>query len=190
LKNLLAIYAIIGIIVILLIAFIVIYNRLVNMHNQVKKAWAQVDVQLKRRHDLIPNLVETVKGYMQHERGTLEAVTNARNLAKSFTGGSVADRARVEGELSSFLSRLMVVVENYPDLKANQNFLTLQQELTTTEDNISTARQTYNDMVRMCNNLHQMFPSNIVARFIGYHLDEYFEIKVDAERAAPQVIFK
>ncbi len=184
-----AVYVIVGIIVILIIVFIVIYNRLVNMHNQVKNAWAQVEVQLKRRHDMIPNLVETVRGYTQHERQTLEGVTDARNLAKSFTGGSVADRAKVEGELSSFLSRLMVVVENYPDLKANQNFLALQAELATTENNISLARQSYNDMVRMCNNLHQMFPSNIVARIFGYRTDEYFEVKVAEERAAPQISF-
>ncbi|MDP2930959.1 MAG: LemA family protein [Chloroflexota bacterium] len=182
-----AIYVIIGIIVILLIAFIVIYNRLVNVHNQMKNTWAQVDVQLKRRHDLIPNLVETVKGYMQHERQTLESVTNARNLAQAASGASVGDRAKAEGELSGALARLLVVVENYPDLKANQNFLRLQQELTTTENNISSVRQSYNDMVLMCNNLYQMFPSNIVARIFGYRTEEFFEVKLAEERAVPKV---
>ncbi len=184
-----AVYVITGIIVILLIAFIVIYNRLVNAHNQMKNAWARVDVQFKRRHDLIPNLVETVKGYMQHERQTLESVTNARNLAQAASGASVADRAKAEGELSGALARLLVVVENYPDLKANQNFLMLQQELTTTENNISSARQSYNDMVLMCNNLYQMFPSNMVASIFGYRTEEFFEVKLAEERTVPKVGF-
>ncbi len=184
-----AVYVIIGIIVILLIAFIVIYNRLINAHNGMKNAWAQVDVQLKRRHDLIPNLVETVKGYMRHERQTLESVTNARNLAQATSGASVADRAKAEGELSGALSRLLAVVENYPDLKANQNFLRLQQELTTTENNISSARQSYNDMVRMCNNLYQMFPTNIVARIFGYRTEEFFEVKAMEGKEAPKVSY-
>jgi len=184
-----AVYIIIGIIVILLIAFLVIYNRLVNVHNQMKNAWARVDVHLKRRHDLIPNLVETVKGYMQHERQTLELVTNARNLAQAASGASIGDRAKAEGELSGALARLLAVVENYPDLKANQNFLRLQQELTTTENNISSARQSYNDMVLMCNNLYQMFPSNIVARIFGYRTEEFFEVKAMEEKEAPKVSF-
>ncbi|MBI2832676.1 MAG: LemA family protein [Chloroflexi bacterium] len=184
-----AVYVIIGILVILVVVFIVIYNRLVNVHNQMKNSWAQVDVQLKRRHDLIPNLVETVEGYMRHERQTLESVTKARNLAQASAGASVADRAKAEGELSSALARLLVVVENYPDLKANQNFLGLQQELTTTENNISSARQSYNDMVRMCNNLYQMFPSNIVARISGYRTEEFFEVKTTEEREARKVSF-
>ena len=184
-----AIYVIIGIIVILLIAFIVIYNRLVNVHNQMKNTWAQVDVQLKRRHDLIPNLIETVKGYAQHERQTLESVTSARNLAQAASGASVRDRVKAEGELSSALTRLLVTVENYPDLKANQNFLRLQQELTTTENNISSARQSYNDMVLMCNNLYQMFPSSIVARIFGYRTEEFFEVKAMEEKEAPKVGF-
>jgi LemA protein len=184
-----AVYVIIGVMVILLIAYIALYNRLVKMHNQMKNLWAQVDVQLKRRHDLIPNLVETVTGYMQHERGTFEAVTNARNLAQSASAGNVAARAKAEGELSSALARLLVVAENYPDLKATENFLALQQQLSTTENNISTARQRYNDMVMMCNNLNQKFPSNIVARLSGFHDAEFFEVKLDEERTAPQVSF-
>ena len=184
-----AIYVIVGIIVVLLIAFVVIYNRLVNVHNQMKQAWAQVDVQLKRRHDLIPNLIETVKGYMQHERPTLEAVTKARNLAQAASGASIADRVKAESELSGALARLLVVVENYPDLKANQNFLALQQELTTTENNMSVARQSDNDMVLMCNNLYQMFPSNMVARIFGYRTEDFFEVKLADERASPKVGF-
>ena len=184
-----AVYVIIGIIVIVLIAFIVIYNRLVNVHNQMKNTWAQVDVQLKRRHDLIPNLVETVRGYMQHERQTLESVTNARNLAQAASGASIADRAKAEGVLSGALARLLAVVENYPDLKANQSFLRLQQELTTTENGIGSARQSYNEMVIMCNNLYQMFPTNIVARIFSYRTEEFFEVKAIEEREAPKVSF-
>ena len=122
----LAVYIIIGVVVVLLIIFLTIYNGLVRRRNQVKNSWAQIDVQLKRRYDLIPNLVETAKGYMKHERETLEAVTNARNLAQQASSAGAGERAKVEGELSGFLSRLLAVVENYPDLKANQNFLALQ----------------------------------------------------------------
>jgi len=118
---------ILAILIILIISIVAIYNGLVGLRNQTKNAWAQIDVQLKRRYDLIPNLVETVKGYMQHERQTLESVTSARNLAQSLSNAGVADRAKAEGELSGALSRLLAVVENYPDLKANQNFLALQE---------------------------------------------------------------
>jgi LemA protein len=184
-----AVYVVVGLIVILLIVFVLIYNRLVNMHNQMKTLWAQVDVQLKRRHDLIPNLVETARGYMQYERGTLEAVTNARNLAQKVSSAGADARAKAEGELSSALARLLAVVENYPDLKADGNFLALQQQLTETENNISTARQKYNDMVMMCNNLYQQFPSSIVARLFGYRTEEFFEVKPAEERVVPQVSF-
>jgi LemA protein len=132
----LAVWIIIGIVAVLLILFIATYNGLVRLRNQVKNAWAQIDVQLKRRYDLIPNLIETVKGYMTHERETLEAVTNARNLAQQSSSAGAGERGKAEGELSSALSRLLVVVENYPDLKANQNFLALQEELTSTENKI------------------------------------------------------
>lgn len=183
----LAVYIIIGIIVVLIIAFVVIYNRLVRMRNQAKNAWAQVDVQLKRRHDLIPNLVEMVKGYKQYERQTLEAVTNARNLAQSLSGAGAAARAKAEGQLSTALARLLAVAENYPDLKANQNFLSLQQELATTENNISSARENYNNAVLMCNNQYQVFPSNIVAGMFGFKSDEFFKVEEAAEREAPKV---
>lgn len=183
------VYVIIGIVVILLIMFIAIYNGLVRRRNQVKNAWAQIDVQLKRRYDLIPNLMETVKGYMQHERQTLEAVTKARNLAQKGASSGVGERAKAEGELSSALARLLVVVENYPDLKANQNFLALQEELTSTENKISFSRQYYNDSALRYNNQTQMFPSSIVASMTRFKASEFFEVTVAEERAAPKVSF-
>ena len=184
-----AVYIIIGILVLLLVFFIAIFNRLVRLRNQVKNAWAQIDVQLKRRYDLIPNLMETVKGYMKHERGTMEAVTKARNLAQQVSGAGAGVRAKAEGELSSALSRLLVVVENYPDLKANQNFLALQEELTSTETKISLSRQFYNDSVLRLNNQTQMFPSSMVANMTGFKAGEFFEVTVAIERKAPKVSF-
>ncbi len=184
-----AVYIIIDIVVILLIVVIATYNGLVRFRNQVKNAWAQIDVQLKRRHDLIPNLVETVKGYMKFERETLEAVTKARNIALQASSSGAAERAKVEGELSSALARLLVVVERYPDLKANQNFLALQEELTSTENKISFSRQYYNDSVLRYNNQTQMFPSNIVAGMTGFKASEFFEVKAAEEREAPKVSF-
>jgi LemA protein len=177
------------IVIILLLIFIGTYNGLVGLRNQVKNAWAQIDVQLKRRYDLIPNLVETVKGYMQHERQTLESVTNARNLAQSLSSAGVADRAKAEGELSGALSRLLAVVENYPDLKANQNFLALQEELTSTENKISFSRQYYNDSVLRYNNKTQMFPSNVIAGMTGFKAGEFFEVKNEVEREPVKVSF-
>jgi len=165
------------------------YNGLVGLRNQVKNAWAQIDVQLKRRYDLIPNLVETVKGYMKHERETLEAVTKARNLAQQASSAGAGERAKAEGELSSALARLLVVVERYPDLKANQNFLALQEELTSTENKISFSRQFYNDSVLKFNNKTHMFPSNIVASMFGFKAGEFFEVTLAAEREAPKVSF-
>ncbi len=182
-------WIILGIIVVLIIWVIGIYNGLVGLRNQTKNAWAQIDVQLKRRHDLIPNLIETVRGYMEHERGTLEAVTQARNLAQSADNANPAARAAAEGQLSSALSRLLVVVENYPNLKANQNFLALQEELTGTENKISFSRQFYNDSVLRYNNQTQMFPSNIVAGMTGFSQSEFFEVKAPEEREAPKVDF-
>lgn len=184
-----AVWVIIGVVVIIIIAFIATYNGLVRLRNQVKNAWAQIDVQLKRRHDLIPNLVETVKGYAKHERETLDAVTSARNLAQQSASSSVGERSKVEGELSSALSRLLAVVENYPDLKANQNFLALQEELTSTENKIGFSRQFYNDSVMKYNNQTQMFPSNIVAGMTGFKESEFFEVAVAEEREAPKVSF-
>ena len=186
---------VIGIVVIVIILLVLmwmvgIYNGLVQLRNAVKNAWAQIDVQLKRRHDLIPNLVETVKGYMQHERGTFEAVTKARNLAsQARESGNVGDTAAAEGELTRALSKLLMVVENYPELKANQNFLALQEELSSTENKISFARQFYNDSVMQFNNRTQMFPSNIIANAFNFKPAEMFELKEAAEREAPQVKF-
>ena len=184
-----AVYIIIGIVVILFFFLIVTYNSLVRLRNQVKNAWAQIDVQLKRRHDLIPNLVETAKGYMKHERGTFEAVTKARNLAQKAVGTGVGAQSKAEGELSSALARLLVVVENYPDLKANQNFLALQEELASTENKISFSRQYYNDSVYRYNTKTETFPSNTVARMFSFKQNEFFEITVEAERETPKVNF-
>ncbi len=164
------------------------YNSLVRLRNQVKNAWSQIDVQLKRRHDLIPNLIETVKGYMSHEKETLENITNARSQA--LKAGTVAEKAKAESMLSGALGRFNVVVENYPDLKANQNFLALQEELTSTENKISFARQNYNDQVLRYNNKIEMFPSNIIAGMFNFTKEEFFEIESQEEREVPKVDFK
>ncbi|MFC2058229.1 LemA family protein [Chloroflexota bacterium] len=184
-----AVYIIIGVVLVILIPLIMTYNGLVGLRNRVRNAWAQIDVQLKRRHDLIPNLVETAKGYMTHERGTFEAVTKARNLAQKAVGTGVGAQSKAEGELSGALSRLLVVVENYPDLKASQNFLALQEELASTENKISFSRQFYNDSVLRYNNKTQMFPSNILAGMMNFKASEFFEVEVVEEREAPKVSF-
>jgi len=184
-----AVYVVIGIVAILLIMTVSTYNGLVRLRNRVRNAWAQIDVQLKRRHDLIPNLVETAKGYMTHERGTFEAVTKARNLAQKAVGTGVGAQSKAEAGLSGALSRLLLVVENYPDLKANQNFLALQEELTSTENKIGFSRQYYNDSVLRYNNKTQMFPSNMMAGMMGFKASEFFEVKVAEEREAPKVSF-
>ncbi len=177
----------IAVIALLIIMLISMYNRLVRLRNQVKNAWAQIDVQLKRRYDLIPNLIETVKGYMKHERETLEAVTRMRAQAMEATG--VADKAKAEGQLTSALGQFKIAVENYPDLKANQNFLALQEELTSTENKISFARQNYNDQVLFFNNKTEVFPSNIIAGMFGFQKEVFFEIEDATERIAPKVSF-
>ncbi|MBA7638572.1 Protein LemA [subsurface metagenome] len=164
-----------------------IYNALIRLRNQVNNAWSQIDVQLKRRHDLIPNLVETAKGYMKHERGTFEAITNARSQAMG--AKTVTDASKAEGALGEALSKFMLVVENYPDLKANQNFLSLQEELTSTENKIAFSRQSYNDQVLFFNNKIQMFPSNIVAGMFKFDKRDFFEIEIAAEREVPKVSF-
>jgi LemA protein len=164
-----------------------IYNALIRLRNQVENAWSQIDVQLKRRHDLIPNLVETAKGYMKHERDTFEAITKARSQAMG--ANNVNDASKAEGALGEALSKFMLVVENYPELKANQNFLALQEELTSTENKISFARQSYNDQVLFYNNKIQMFPSNIVAGMFKFVKRDFFEIEIAAERDVPKVSF-
>jgi LemA protein len=186
-----ALLIILAIVVILVLIFIGTYNSLVGLRNQVKNAWAQIDVQLKRRHDLIPNLVETVKGYKNYERETLEAVVKARNIAvqASSGGAGAAEIGKAEGELSGALARLMVVVERYPELKANQNFLALQEELASTENKISFSRQYYNDNVLRYNNQTQMFPSNIVAGMTGFKSSEFFQVTSEEEKQPPKVSF-
>ncbi|MHC4159033.1 MAG: LemA family protein [Planctomycetota bacterium] len=172
----------------LLILFIIgVYNALVRLRNQVDNAWSQIDVQLKRRHDLIPNLVETAKGYMKHERETFEAITKARSQAMGAKG--VAEASKAEGVLGEALSKFLLVVENYPDLKANQNFLSVQEELTGTENKISFARQSYNDQVLFFNNKIQMFPSSIVAGAFKFTKRDFFELEAPAEREVPKVSF-
>jgi LemA protein len=163
------------------------YNRLIKLRNLVQEAWRQVDVELTRRHDLIPNLVETVKGYAAHERGTLEDVMTARSAAMS-GGQTPADLAQNENVLTQALGRLFAVAEAYPDLKANQNFLALQQELASTEDRIASGRRYYNANVRELNTKVESVPSNIVAGLAHIGRAEYFEAE-GAERQAPQVSF-
>jgi len=164
-----------------------LYNALVRARNAVRNAWSQIDVQLKRRHDLIPNLVETVKGYMQHERETLESVTSARTAAMNASG--VAESGRAEGMLTGALKSLFALSENYPDLKANQNFLALQEELTSTENKIAFSRQAYNDATMFYNNRTEVVPSTIIAGMFHFQPAEFFEIEVPAEREAPKVDF-
>jgi LemA protein len=178
---------ILALIFILVVWFVGIYNALIRLRNQVKNAWSQIDVQLKRRHDLIPNLIETVKGYMKHERETLENITAYRSQAMN--ASSVGEKAEAEGLLSGALGKLQIAVEAYPDLKANQNFLSLQEELTSTENKISYARQSYNDQVLFYNNKIQMFPSNIVAGMFTFKEEEFFELEDPAEKAVPKVEF-
>lgn len=171
------------------IGFIIsIYNSLITKKNQTKNAWAQIEVQLKRRYDLIPNLMETVKGYMEHERATLEAVVKARQIAMG-TQSDAKTQANAENILSGTLKTLFAVAENYPDLKANQNFLALQEELTTTENKISFARQFYNDCVMQYNNAKEVFPNNIIVEMFRFEDFSMFEIEDSVQRQAPKVQF-
>jgi LemA protein len=180
---------IIAIIVVALVAVLIgAYNGLIRRRNQVDNAWSQIDVQLKRRLDLIPNLVETVKGYAAHERETLEAVISARNAAIAAPDEPVP-QAQAEGALTGALRQLFALGEAYPDLKANQNFLALQEELTSTENKISFARQHYNDSAMTYNNKTEMFPSNLVANLFRFEPAEFFEVEAGAEREVPKVSF-
>jgi len=190
-----------GFFVVLFILFlwiVSVYNGLVTHRNRYKNAFAQIDVQLKRRYDLIPNLVETAKGYMKHERETLEAVVNARNIAAGAAGKAANDPSdaqsmkqlnRAEGELTGALNRLMVVVEQYPDLKANQNMLALQEELTSTENKVAFSRQGYNDAVMTYNTAREVFPSNLIAGMFNFSEASLFEVENPGERVAPKVAF-
>ena len=175
-----------------------IYNRLINERNRVRNAFAQIDVQLQRRYDLIPNLVEAVKGYMKHERETLEAVIKARNAAASALDAAKADPANAaaikelgasEGALGAVLSKLFALSEAYPDLKANENMLSFQEELTTTENKVAFSRQAFNDAVLQYNNSAENFPNNIIANFFSFALASFLEIESEEVREAPEVSF-
>lgn len=155
------------------------YNKLVQLRQRVQNAWSQVDVQLKRRYDLIPNLVNAVKGYVQHEKDTLERVTQARNMA--IKAGNITEQAQAENILSGALKSLFAVAEAYPDLKANTNFIQLQSELSDTENKISFARQFYNDTVQMFNTKIELFPNNLVAGMLGFQMVHYFTLQGEAE---------
>lgn len=174
-------------IAVVLIFAVGVYNRLVNLRNRCDNAWAQVDVQLRRRYDLIPNLVETVKGYAKHEREVFEKVTEARS--KAINAGTVKEQGEAENMLTGALKSLFAVVENYPELKANQNFLMLQEELSGTEGKIAYARQFYNDSVMKFNVKQQVIPSNIIARMFNFKEDEYFEIEEPEAREPVEVKF-
>ncbi len=179
-------WIVIAVVVVLLLALAVLYNRLVQLRNRVANAWAQVDVQLKRRYDLIPNLVETVKGYASHERETFEAVTAARARAQSAQGP--AESGVAENMLSQALGRLMAVAEAYPELQADENFRQLQDELAQTENRIAVSRQVYNDTVLTYNNAIQTVPAVFVAGMLGFDKKDFFEVE-DAAREAPRVAF-
>jgi LemA protein len=172
-----AVIIIVVVVVVALLLLALVYNSLVRARNRVDSSWSQIDVQLKRRYDLIPNLVETVKGYAAHERGTFEAVTNARaNAINASQRGDVTQQAQAENVLSGALKSLFAVAEAYPDLKANQNFLQLQEELTSTEDRIAYARQFYNDSVQSYNNAIQTVPRNVIAGLFNFEERSYFEV--------------
>jgi LemA protein len=181
-----AVIVVIVIVVILAIGLWATYNGLVRRRNQVDNAWSQIDVQLKRRHDLIPNLVESVKGYMQFEQDTLTKVTNARAAAVAAGAQGPAAQAQAENTLTQTLRSLFAVVENYPDLKANQNVISLQEELTTTENKISFARQFYNDSVMSYNTKIQSFPANTIAGMFNFSARQFFEGDA-ADREVPKV---
>ena len=179
---------VIAVIVVLLVIYAVsTYNKLVGERNKVKDQWSQIDVQLKRRVDLIPNLVETVKGYAKHESETLEGVVAARNAFNAAT--TKEEEIEANNQITGALNRLFALSEAYPDLKANENFISLQNDLKDTEDKISFARQFYNDVVMGYNNKIEMFPSNIIASMFGFKLEEFFKLDSEEERKAPKVSF-
>lgn len=177
----------IGVVLVLILYFVAVYNGLVSRRNQVREAWATIDTQLKRRYDLIPNLVETVRGAAAHEKDTLAAVIAARNVAMAANGA--VDKSVAENGLTGALNKLFALGEAYPNLRANENFLELQRELTDTETKIQSARQFYNTVVMGLNNQIEQFPSNIVARMFGFTPEQLFQINED-ERTAPKVSFK
>lgn len=182
-----AAYLLLGLIVLGLASVVVLYNRLVKNQNLVQEGWSGIDVQLKRRADLIPNLLETVKGYMGHERQVLERVTELRT--QSLKAASPGEKGRVEGMLTSALGNLFAVAENYPDLKASQNFIELQRSLADVEDQIQLSRRYYNGAARNLNIMVDSFPSNLVARAFNFQRVEYFEVEDAGDRAVPRVSF-
>lgn len=178
------------ILAILVLWVIVVYNNLVRLKNRTEEAWSDIDVQLKRRHNLIPNLVETVKGYAAHEKKVLTDVTEARTRAMSAEAkGDVRESAQAENMLAGALKSLFAVAENYPNLKANQNFLSLQEDLTDTENKIQAARRFYNANARDFNIKQETFPSNIIAKIFGFKKAEFFEVEEETERKTPEVKF-
>lgn len=177
----------IAIVVLVLVLIVIwIYNRLIQLKNRVQNAWHQIEVQLQRRHDLIPNLVETVKGYASHEKETFERVVDARN--KAMSANTPGEMGRAEGELTQALRRLFALAESYPELKANENFIRLQEELTSTENKVAYARQAYNDTVMMFNQTIQMFPYNLLAGAMNLKPAEYYEAEEEAQNV-PKVEF-
>lgn len=174
--------------VVILAGFVWLYNRLIKDRNQVQAAWSDIDVQLMRRHDLVPQLVATVKAYSSYEKATMEAVTELR--ARSEAAAHLPEKARLEAEMQSGINRLIVLAEDYPDLKADNNFRQLQTELTTIEDHIQYARRFYNGSVRIFNTRIQSFPHLLVARPLGFHPAEFFEVDDSSERVSPTVVLK
>ena len=183
-------WIILAIVAAIVIYAIAVYNRLVSSRQMSEEAWSGIDVQLKRRADLVPNLVETVKGYASHERGVLEEVVELRNRAQAVPPGDVEARAKAESALSLGLGRLMAVAEAYPDLKASANFVELQKELGNLESEIQMARRYYNGAVRNLNTMVESFPSNIVAGQFRFEKRQYFEIEEPGDRAVPRVAFQ
>jgi LemA protein len=183
-------WIIVGLVAALAAYAVYVYNRLVSLRQMSEEAWSGIDVQLKRRADLVPNLVDTVKGYAAHERGVLEEVTELRARAQAVPSGDVEGRAKAEGALTAALGRLFAVAENYPDLKASTNFLELQRDLSNLEGEIQMARRYYNGAVRNLNTMVESFPSNIVANQFSFEKREYFEIEEPADRALPRVSFQ
>ena len=180
-------WVILAVVAAVVVYAIVVFNGLVRTRQMANEAWSGIDVQLKRRSDLVPNLVDAVKGYAAHERGVLQEVTELRGAARALPAGDVAARAQAEGALSGALGKLFALAENYPDLKASANFLELQQQLSDLENELQMARRYYNGTVRNLNVLVQSFPSNLIAGLTGFTQRDYFELADAAERAAPQV---
>ena len=184
---LMVLLVLVGVVAVVALWFVFTYNGLVRLRNQVKNAWSQIDVQLKRRYDLIPNIVETVKGYAAHEKETFERVIQARQ--RGIDASTVKQQQEAENMITGALRQLFALSEAYPNLKANENFLALQEELASTENKIGFARQYYNDTVKDFNTRQEMFPANLVASMLGFQPAEFFEIEEASQREAPKVKF-